>query len=257
MTRTRSVGRIDVDEAHVGTGFVVGPGLILTNRHVLQAFAAPVPRRNDPSRWVLTADDVTIDFAEEPSPATAASRFKIKGVIGAGALEIDEDRIYFDRLDAALLEVEASNTSGGLLPPPIDLVRDPAKIARRKEIMVVGYPARPATLPTTESGDIDMAVAKRLVELFGADYGNKYASPGEIDLTTGGIPGDTPHWTMTHDATTLGGNSGSCVIGFDEPLAVLGLHFGGSWRRENYAHVVTALSRDGNFLTDPALRWIP
>jgi hypothetical protein len=47
------------------------------------------------------------------------------------------------------------------------------------------------------------------------------------------------------------------VIGFDEPLAVLGLHFGGSWRRENYAHVVTALSRDGNFLTDPALRWIP
>ena len=153
--------------------------------------------------------------------------------------------------------MEASNTSGSLLPPPIDLVRDPAKIARRKEIMVVGYPARPATLPTTESGDIDMAVAKRLVELFGADYGNKYASPGEIDLTTGGIPGDTPHWTMTHDATTLGGNSGSCVIGFDEPLAVLGLHFGGSWRRENYAHVVTALSRDGNFLTDPALRWIP
>lgn len=257
LTRTRSVGRIDVDEAHVGTGFVVGHGLILTNRHVLQAFAAPVPRRNDPSRWVLTADDVTIDFAEEPSPATAASRFKIKSVIGAGALEIDEDRIYFDRLDAALLEVEASNTSGSLLPPPIDLVRDPAKIARRKEIMVVGYPARPVTLPTTESGDIDMAVAQRLVELFGADYGNKYASPGEIDLTTGGIPGDTPHWTMTHDATTLGGNSGSCVIGFDEPLAVLGLHFGGSWRRENYAHVVTALARDGNFLTDPALRWIP
>jgi serine protease len=257
ITRTRSVGRIDADEAHVGTGFVVGPGLVLTNRHVLQAFAAPVPRRNDPSRWVLTSDDVTIDFAEEPSPATTASRFKIKSVIGAGSLEIDEDRIYFDRLDAALLEVETSNTSGTLLPPPIELVRDPAKVARRKEVMVVGYPARPATLPTTESGDIDMAVATRLVELFGADYGNKYASPGEIDLTTGGIPGDTPHWTMTHDATTLGGNSGSCVIGFDEPLAVLGLHFGGSWRRENYAHVVTALARDGNFLTDPALRWIP
>jgi serine protease len=256
MTRARSVGRIDVDGAHVGTGFVVGPGRILTNRHVLQAFAAPVPRRNDPSRWVLTSDDVTIDFAEEPSPATVATRFRVKAVLGAGALEIDEDRIYFDRLDAALLEVEAINSAGAPLPPPIELVRDPAKVARRKEIMVVGYPARPATLPTTETGDIDMVVAKRLVELFGADYGNKYASPGEIDLTAGGVPGDTPHWTMTHDATTLGGNSGSCVIGFDEPLAVLGLHFGGSWRRANYAHVVTALSRDGNFLTDPALRWI-
>lgn len=256
MPRTLSVGRIDADEAHVGTGFVVGHGLILTNRHVLQAFAAPVPRRNDPSRWILTSDKVTIDFSEEPSPATAAARFKIKGVTGAGALEIDENRIHFDRLDAALLEVETSNAHHMPLPPPIGLVRDPEKIARHKEIMVVGYPARPATLPTTESGDIDMAVAKRLVELFGADYGNKYASPGEIDLAAGGLPGDTSHWTMTHDATTLGGNSGSCVIGFDEPLAVLGLHFGGSWRRENYAHVIAALPRDNNFLTDPALSWI-
>ncbi|HEY7816848.1 MAG TPA: hypothetical protein VIG29_01415, partial [Vicinamibacteria bacterium] len=34
-----SVGRIDLDGTHQGTGFVVKEGLILTNRHVLQALA--------------------------------------------------------------------------------------------------------------------------------------------------------------------------------------------------------------------------
>ncbi|HVW64732.1 MAG TPA: S8 family serine peptidase [Nitrosospira sp.] len=256
LARVRSVGRIDVDGVHVGTGFVVGHARILTNRHVLQTFAAPVPRRNNPFRWVITADEVTIDFAEEPSPATASSRFRIGGVLGAGPLEIEDDRISFDKLDAALLDVEAINAAGTELPAPIELVANEAKVARGRPIMVIGYPARPATLPTTSSGDIDMVVAKRLVELFGADYGTKYASPGEIDLIVGGLPGDSQRWTMTHDATTMAGNSGSSVIGFDDPVAVLGLHFGGSWLRENYAHVVSVLPRDGNFLTDPALSWI-
>jgi hypothetical protein len=256
MTRVRSVGRIDVDGVHVGTGFVVGEARILTNRHVLQTFAAPVPRRNNPLRWVITADEVTIDFAEEPSPATAPTRFRIGDILGAGPLEIEEDRINFDKLDAALLEVESINAAGTELPPPIELVANETKVARGEPIMVVGYPARPTTLPTTSSGDIDMVVAKRLVELFRADYGTKYASPGEIDLIVGGLPGDSRRWTMTHDATTLSGNSGSSVIGFNDPVAVLGLHFGGSWLSENYAHVVSALARDGNFLTDPALSWV-
>jgi len=255
--RTQSVGRIDVDGVHMGTGFVVGQGRVLTNRHVLQTFAAPVPRRNDPQGWVMTADTVTIDFADEPSSATAASRFRIKGVIGAGPSDIEEDLIDFTDLDAALLEVETSNAAGNELPGPVGLVRDMTKADARRQIFVVGYPARPASLPRTESGSIDEEVAKRLGVLFGSDYGAKYLSPGEVALPAGGLSGDTRAWTITHDATTLGGSSGSCVIGFDEPVSVVGLHFGGSWMRENYAHAVAALARDGNFLTDPALRWIP
>ena len=43
------VGRIDGDGEHIGTGFVVAEGVVMTNRHVVEAFATPVPRRRNPS----------------------------------------------------------------------------------------------------------------------------------------------------------------------------------------------------------------
>ena len=255
VDRLKSVGRIDADGMHVGTGFVVGKGLVLTNRHVLQAFAAPVPRRNNPMRWILTQDNVTIDFADDPSVDAPQSRFRVTGIVGAGASEILDDLLDFTRLDAALLEVESVNAMGAPLPAPTMLMGASKGTARRDEIFVVGYPARPATLPTKPDGDIDLEVAKRLNALFGTDYGTKYLSPGSVVRAPGVLAGDSEKWTLTHDATTLGGNSGSCVIGFTDPIGVVGLHFGGAWLRENYAHAVAALRRESNFLTNPALNW--
>lgn len=246
--RFRSVGRIDIDSIHVGTGFVVGPGMVLTNRHVLQEIAAPIPRRDDPDGWVLLSDDVIIDFAEAPSSQTAASRFRIKSVLGAGAKEIDEDIIDFSRLDAALLEVESLNDSGKALPAPSALVRDQSKADRRREMMVIGYPARPSTLPLDESGGIDTGVTARLNQLFGTDYGTKYAAPGEII--------GVDDWVLKHDATTLGGNSGSCVIGLSDPTQVIGLHFGGHWLKENFAHAIGKVGASNTFLDAHPIEWM-
>jgi hypothetical protein len=246
--RFKSVGRIDIDSIHVGTGFVVGPGLVLTNRHVLQAIAAPVPRRDRPDSWVLLSDEITIDFAEEPSSRTAASRFKVKSVIGAGEEEIDEDLIDFSKLDAALLEVESQNGAGTALPGASALVRDQTKAERPRELMVIGYPARPSTLPLDQSGGIDTGVTARLNQLFGTDYGTKYAAPGQVI----GIEG----WVLKHDATTLGGSSGSCVIGLDTPTQVIGLHFGGHWLKENYAHAVGKVAATDSFLSHEPIEWI-
>ncbi len=50
------VGRIDLDGEHIGTGFVVGRGVIMTNRHVAEAIADEVG-----TTWILQ-DRVTINF---------------------------------------------------------------------------------------------------------------------------------------------------------------------------------------------------
>jgi serine protease len=250
-----AVGRIDIDGIHVGTGYVVGDGIVLTNRHVLQVFAAPVPRRNNPSSWLLQSDDVTIDFAEEPSSATAKSRFRVLSVIGAGQKEILDDVINFACLDAALLAVEKTNADGTLLPQPADLLQGLANADRNRTVLVVGYPARPQSLPSGRDGEISLEVAARLSALFGADYGTKYLSPGEILQAPGQHAGDAARWTISHDATTLGGNSGSAVIGIDAPFGAMGLHFGGQWLTENYAHSLAALHAETDLFRLPALAW--
>lgn len=252
--RIARIGRIDMAGEHVGTGYVAGKGVLLTNRHVIQAFAAPVPRRNGPDKWVMLSDQVTIDFADTPSSATAASRFKIKGVIGAGSDDIDPDRIEFSDLDAATLEVETENQQGTKLPTALDLMRDPSLADAKRDILVIGYPARPAVLPRDAAGDINMEVVKRLSELFGTDYGNKYLAPGEIIVAVGKHPEDTESHMFCHDATTLGGNSGSCILSFNE-LAAIGLHFGGDWLKQNFAHGLGVLSGRDPFLADGGLNW--
>jgi hypothetical protein len=48
-----------------------------------------------------------------------------------------------------------------------------------------------------------------------------------------------------HDATTLGGNSGSVVGALSDDLPAVGLHFAGDWLRANHAHDL-ALVRAAN-----------
>ena len=60
--------------------------------------------------------------------------------------------------------------------------------------------------------------------------------------------------TSFHDATTLGGSSGSLVASMDAPLRAVGLHFGGAWRSENYAHGLAQLLARG-FLDVPGIHW--
>ncbi|AHC82326.1 S8 family serine peptidase [Pseudomonas putida] len=249
------IGRIDVGGIHVGTGFLIGDGVLLTNRHVLQAFAAPIPQRNNPKDWIMFSNDVTIDFADEPSSLTTATRFRITEVIGAGAQQIPDNMADFSCLDAALLQVESSNAQRSL-PTPMTLVKDPSKADVNSQVFLAGYPGRPGELPRTATGAIDAQIATRLNELFGADYGTKYLSPGLIMRGVGTLPRDTERSVLTHDATTLGGCSGSPLINFNSPQGVVGLHFGGSWLRENYAHGIGAVAASENPISRAKLNWV-
>ncbi|MFN3578140.1 MAG: trypsin-like peptidase domain-containing protein, partial [Tabrizicola sp.] len=226
----QAVGRIDGDGIHLGTGFVVGPGLVMTNRHVLEEFAAPLPRADNPRRWQMVRA-ATIDFS--PAGNDPAQRFVIEEVAFAGPRQIHRLPISFDKLDMAILRVQPVNAAGMALPKPFRVNADAAWRGADLHLFVVGFPAPPVSVPRDERGALRHDVIERLRELYGLNYRRKYLSPGLARVAraqTGGA------LVFDHDATTLGGNSGSVVAQLSGDLPAVGLHFAGDWLRANHAH---------------------
>ncbi|MET4804403.1 S8 family serine peptidase, partial [Bradyrhizobium sp. LB11.1] len=122
------VGRVDIDGDHVGTGFVVGDGLIMTNRHVAEAIADQVG-----SKWILQ-DDVTINFDDRGEGDE--KRFKIRSLVYAGADPIS-DAVNFAHLDLAIFEVETSNAAKAKFPSRM-LLSKSTKKPTTKDVIVVG-----------------------------------------------------------------------------------------------------------------------
>jgi V8-like Glu-specific endopeptidase len=244
-----ATGRIDIELGgqltHVGTGTVVAPGVIMTNRHVIDAFAEPIPMPGGKREFLITAS-ASINFDEKAE--APERRFKITRIITAGPNAIGK-HADVSKLDMAFLEVETENDAREPLPGEVKiggLADGPMSIA------IVGYPAKPdfAAMTDPHKGAISDEIADRLWELFQNDYGHKYLSPGAISLGPGAVAGDVRHWAFTHDATTLAGNSGSCVIRLGLNM-VCGLHFGGAPMRQNLAHGLIAV-RDAA-ANEPAL----
>ncbi len=226
-----AVGRIDGGFAHLGTGFVVGDGLVMTNRHVLEHFASPLPRVDNPERWIVHSDP-TIDFS--PAGYDPAQRFRITDVAFAGPNMIGRFPISFDNLDLAVVRVETVNAAGAALPAPLSVAKGSGWRAFRNNLYVVGFPAAPAWIPADEQGAMRHDIVERLRELFGLRYGQKFFSPGMVQ------PPDH-RWVFDHDATTLGGNSGSLAGVMGGNLEAVGLHFAGDWLRANHAHDLSAV----------------
>lgn len=244
-TRMLSVGRIDADGAHSGTGFVVASDLVMTNRHVAETIAAPLPRATRPERWLLTRE-ASIDFS--PLANDPTRRFRISDVVFAGPDPILGQRFDAAHLDLALLRVETTNAMGRALPAILPLsqallgLQDP-------NIIVCGYPAAPQSFPTTHDGRVRMDVVERLRAIFGLRYGRKYLSPGRIE-------GNVDAISFDHDATTLPGNSGSCVMRLSDGVPVCGLHFAGLWLETNYAHALQAVRAGGTAPPLADLTWV-
>lgn len=250
---TGAVGRINGDGSHIGTGFVVADGVVMTNRHVAEAIAEEVTNGAQ-SKWVLSFNDVTIDFSET---ADGSARFRVKSIIAAGPEPI-ENQVRFHRLDMALLEVETTNAAGKKLPSPLALIKSRPELLEKGDMFTIGYPARPSTssMIDPETQTFSLEVSKRLGQIFNLKFGRKYLSPGIVDRPT--APGDLRHWVFTHDATTLGGNSGSIVVRMMDVLGAAGLHFGGATLTANYAHSLAAVKESGvlPLLNETRFRWL-
>ena len=219
------VGRIDVpaaEQGFEGTGFLVAENLILTNRHVLQAIAA----RDEQKEWKFE-DGVRIDFGHEFRGKASVNPRPLRSVVFCGPKPIEPSKpIDHSKLDLVLIELEpatSANRPRDVLP--LEIAREWADPA--VTIFTIGYPANPgfnAFTPTL------------LEQLFKSTFGFKRIAPGLIMKSKA----DVQPWTLAHDATTLGGNSGSVVLVAGREMIAAGLHYGGrrAEPRENWGHVL-------------------
>ncbi len=141
-----SVGRIDsAPKTPIGTGFLVAPGLLVTNRHVLD---------------MLSRGTGMLEKGQ------AVVRFKYEFGSGEdeGPVDILRAVATHPRLDLALLEVE--EPAGGARPP---LEVDEAGVELGHPVVTVGYP-----LEDTKRNPLFLNV------LFAGVFGVKRAALGEV-----------------------------------------------------------------------------
>lgn len=233
-----AVGRIGVRQSrfsYSGTGFLAGEDLVITNRHVLQTFAV----QGTDGNWSLY-QDATIDFVGEiDNPATLS--FRITKVVFAGP----EPILGLDpkRLDVALVAIEPIS-AGTMTPAPVVLSSKSGTVSSRRDLYVVGFPAAADLFYGSGDPAVGTEFATVLSSLFRDEFGVKRLAPGQIDAGIGTVDDGGKQWAFEHDASTLGGNSGSMVTDFGDGSTVIGLHFGGGPRRENYAHALAMLKSE-------------
>jgi endonuclease G len=204
----RSVGRIELvghpSYDWIGTGWVAADEVIVTNRHVAEVFATRVGEQFLFRSSLLGQLEAAIDFREEHGRDSAAE-FRI-----AEVLHIEDDPgpdMAFLRIDWLGNSVERR--------PPIPLAED---LRPERGIAVIGYPAKDSRTRMPEEMD----------RIFGNVYDVKRLAPGE---TTGMLDDDR---VVTHNASTIGGCSGSVVLDLEHGDA-LALHFAGREEVANYA----------------------
>ncbi|WP_158848771.1 trypsin-like serine peptidase [Saccharothrix deserti] len=188
---------------YLGTGFLVGDGVIMTNGHVARAMRMP-DGSYPPGR-------ATLDFTDNPD-AGGSTRVDIVEMIGVHPG-------YPPRPDLALFRADVAT-------PPFVVRSVPPEPLTGRVVYVMGYPAR---------DDRNEADAMRRV--FADIYNVKRLQPGGV------MSYDHGNRTFRHDCSTLGGNSGSCVVDL-ESNQVLGLHFGGIYLKHNEAVALWALRDD-------------
>jgi len=200
----RAAGRIEVENHDLdwlGTGWLVGADVVVTNRHVASEFGRRrgegfVFRQGFGGRMAAR-----IDFREEIG-GNGAREFKL-----AKILHIEDE----DGPDVAFLQVEQVS---GDLARPIPLSTKTAKA--KQQVAVIGYPARDSRIPEQDL----------MLKIFGNVFDKKRLAPGQVKRLEGGL--------VLHDCSTLGGNSGSVVLDLDSGEAIA-LHFSGRFLDANFA----------------------
>lgn len=211
-----SVGRIDLANHRLrwaGTGWLVGDGLVATARHVAQVFAetgGSFAFRHIAGRTVRAELDCFREF-DRPEVST----FRVRKVEW-----IEPDASMHD---VAFLRLAEAGLDGQPLPAPIELLTETAT-AVGAWVATIGYPGN----------DSRAALADRQ-RIFDGIYDCKRLAAGRVTAIR-------PDGIITHDATTLGGNSGSVVVDLATGKAT-GLHFAGDAGLVNSAVHTSVLAR--------------
>ena len=225
-----SIGRIELpgnpSYPYGGTGFVVGKGLLLTNRHVAEIFCGGLGLRGLVFR---PGNRAGIDFKRE--------------VIGGSQyVEVRKIRLIHPYWDMAILEVDGLPDDAA----PLRLSLKTPEELQGNDVVVVGYPAFDPRNDTNVQNQV-----------FGGVYNVKRLMPGKLngETTVSSFGKDVP--SSKHDSSTLGGASGSAVI--DVATGdVVALHFSGVYLESNYGVPTAHIAHDShvvdagpNFLGTP------
>lgn len=182
----------------VGTGFVVAPRIVMTNRHVAEVFA-------------MARDDAFPFLKDGRGEQEPVVLIDFGGVYDEQQNVHRIERVLFiarrDEPDVALLELR--ETPGRAAPEPVPMqLTAPAADALPREAFAVGY-------PTFDQGDARVPLFFRLLRVKRVSLG-RMSRLGRWE----GMP------RLFHDCTTLGGSSGSPLADLGSG-AVWGLHFHG------------------------------
>jgi hypothetical protein len=219
VARSRADGGFDP----IGTAWRIGEDLVVTNRHVaaLIVFDSSIA----PAKWKYDPAEAAVVNFTVTDEATKTIRFDVSELLFCA----EETSVDF-----AVFRLKAGAQA---MPKPLPLDFDAKSIGgeievggnmhfQGSEIYVVGHPFRAAATSATAS-------------VFGVADGFKRCSPGLVTAIS-----KFEH-AFEHDASTLGGNSGSCVLSVTSHR-VVGLHYGGVSVDANQiglANVALGLSR--------------
>jgi hypothetical protein len=220
-TALRSIGRVEMTGhpklSWAGTAWVAAPGLAVTNRHVVDCFAACETETRWRMREGLTA---RIDFGRELDvPPDEGRIFEVPG---------DAEIFVHPVHDLAVVPVAGRSRDGASpLPSPLSMSADGEVVGEGRKVFVAGYPERNDRAP------------ERLLQyrLFQGIFGVKRLQPGQVMQVL------SETGTLLHDCSTLGGNSGSPVVDL-ETNQVVGLHYAGFHRHANLAVALWRLADD-------------
>jgi endonuclease G len=212
-----SIGRIEVPNMpqipYGGTGFVVGKRLVMTNRHVAKLFSSGLGLK-----IAYNAGDSTVNFRRQIDSHDSDSNAYIE------VLGVEMIHPYWDM---ALLRVAD-------LPDDrvLSLSTKMPEVLEGRDIVAVGYPAK--------DWRSDLELQDRI---FRSQYNVKRLQPGVLRERANIRSFANLVSAVTHDASTLGGNSGSAILDV-ETNQVLALHFAGEYLKANYAVPMYELARD-------------
>ncbi|MCD9189567.1 MAG: serine protease [Pyrinomonadaceae bacterium] len=210
-----------VEYDFIGTGFHVGSGYIVTNRHVLQPW-----EEDDLVKQMMREADgrarikrLVIYFPNIPQPFTLKIR-----------------QISYQE-DVAVASIDLSAVSPDI--PVLPLEEDTNTVAVGKTVVTMGYPNGPDRLLAM----VDDAEAKSINARFG---GSRQAlinflaqSRKIVPLTTQGAVTDLDSRRIVHDAKTAEGGSGAPLFG--QSGKVIGVNFG-VFTESNAANMAVPIS---------------
>ena len=205
----RSVGRVEIEgdtEAnYAGSAFVVGSNAVLTNRHVAEAIAVGV----GVNLSFLPARPPVVDFKHE-----IGSAVKLRA-------KVVDKPIVSEMWDAAILKLDQLPVGASPLP----LAGSAPEVIKDRKAVVIGYPAL-----DMRANVYELAQAIKIFKTFRF----KRLQPGFLVGFEPRSSYGREIKALTHDCTTMGGNSGSPVVDV-ERLCVTGLHFEGIYKTANFA----------------------